>query len=85
MYTEKDLKIAAGIVKWIAQKEHMPEAQVRAKMREAMDAGRKSADPAVQARWAEFHFAGPEPTVEEFILWAASLVKKVDADTEKVP
>ena len=81
MYKQNDLKKAAIIIKRIAKKEHVPEAQVRAKMREAMDAGRASNDPAIQARWAEFPYTGPEPTIEEFILWAASLVREMDTGT----
>ena len=50
----------------------MSEAQVRADMLEAMNAGRSSTDPAVQAKWRSFHFAGQEPTIEEFILWMSS-------------
>ena len=74
MYTEKDLKSAANIITRIAQEHNVPEAQVRAEMQEAINAGRASNDPAVQAKWEEFQFAGEEPTPEEFILWIASNV-----------
>ena len=74
MYTEKDLKSAANIITRIAQEHNVPEAQVRAEMQEAINTGRASTDPAVQAKWEEFQFAGEEPTLEEFILWIASKV-----------
>lgn len=75
MYTEKELKGATKIIEQIAREHHAPEEQVRSDMEEAMNAGRSNPDPAVQARWATFHFSGKEPTVEEFILWAAALTK----------
>ena len=75
MYTEEELKGAAKIIKQIAREHHVPEEQVRSDMEEAMNAGRSNPDPAVQTRWATFHFSGKEPTVEEFILWAAALTK----------
>ncbi len=71
MYTEKELKAAAGIIRQIACEHQVPAEQVRSDMTEAMSAGRSNPDPAVQARWATFRFSGKEPTVEEFILWAA--------------
>ena len=74
MYTEKDLRAAADIIRRIAREHQVPEEQVRADMEEAMNAGRNSLDPAVRARWATFRYAGAEPTVEEFILWTASMV-----------
>ena len=73
MNTEKELKIAAGIIEQIARNHHVSEAQVRSDMEEAMNAGRNHPDPAVQARWVTFHYAGAEPTVEEFILWVAAM------------
>ena len=45
-------------------------------MKEAMDAGRNNPDPAVQAKWAGFEYAGDEPTLEEFILWMATKIKE---------
>ena len=73
MYTEKELKRAANIIRQIARDNNVPEAQVRKDMKEAMDAGRNNPDLAVQARWREFHYAGDEPTLEEFILWMAEM------------
>lgn len=75
MYTEKELKAATRIIRQIAHEHQVPEEQVRSDMAEAMNAGRRNPDPTVQARWATFHFSGKEPTVEEFILWAAALTK----------
>lgn len=75
MYAEEELKGAAKTIKQIAREHHVPEEQVRSDMEEAMNAGRSNPDPAVQTRWATFHFSGKEPTVEEFILWAAALTK----------
>ena len=77
MYTEKELNAATKIIRRIASEHHVPEEQVRSDMTEAMNAGRYNPDPAVQARWAPFHFSGNEPTVEEFILWAAALTKGI--------
>jgi len=77
MYTEKELKAATKIIRRIAREHHVPEEQVRSDMTEAMNAGRNNPDPAVQARWATFRFSGKEPTVEEFILWAAALTKGI--------
>ena len=76
MYTEEELLWAAGIIRQIALQNNVPEEQARKDMREAMEAGRNNPDPAVQARWKEFHFSGDEPTVEEFILWTAYMVRR---------
>lgn len=73
MYTKKELKIAADTIRQIAWEHHMPEARVRADMEEAMNAGRNDPDPVIRARWADFHYAGAEPTLEEFILWVAGM------------
>lgn len=75
MYTKKELKAAADIIQQIAREHHVPEAQVRAEMEEAMNAGRNNPDPAVQARWAAFRYAGTKPTVEEFILWVSKTAR----------
>ena len=79
MYTEKELKAASRIIRQIAREHQVSEEQVRLGMEEAMNAGRSNPDPAVQARWATFHFPGREPTVEEFILWAAALTKGMNS------
>ena len=66
---EQRKRRAAKIIKRIAREHHVTEAEVRKEMKEAMDIARRNSDPAVQARWQEFHFEGAEPTVEEFIIW----------------
>ena len=76
MYAKKELKRSADIIKRIARENNIPEERVRADMKEAMNAGRNNPNPEVQARWASFDFTGEEPTVEEFILWVASLIKR---------
>ena len=75
MYTKKELEYAAIIIRRIAQEHHVPEAEVRSEMYEAMKVGRNNPDPEVQARWRTFQFAGDEPTVEEFILWTSSQIR----------
>ena len=37
-------------------------------MKEAMDVGRSNPDPAVQAKWTGFGYAGDERTPKKFIL-----------------
>ena len=76
MYTKRELKRAAEIIRQIACDNHVTEAEVRRDMREAMDAGRQNTDPKVQAKWAGFEYAGDEPTLEEFILWMVSKIKE---------
>ena len=76
MYTKWELNRAAEIIRQIARENNVPEEQVRKDMKEAMDAGRNNPDPAVQARWREFHYAGDEPTLEEFILWMAEIASR---------
>ena len=76
MYTKKELERAAGVITEIAKKNGVPESQVRADMMEAMNSGRNNPDPLVQAQWATFKYAGPEPTLEEFITWMSKRVKK---------
>ena len=79
MYTKRELKRAAGIIRQIARENHVTEEEVRRDMKEAMDAGRQNTDPAVQAKWASFEYAGDEPTLEEFILWMAEKIKESGA------
>ncbi len=83
MYTKKEREAVAEIIKRIAREHHVPEVQVRADMEEAMNAGRSSPDPAVQARWAGFSYAGVEPTLEEFILWTAEIAGQRELFKEK--
>ena len=82
MYTKRELKRAAEIIKQIARDNNVPEAQVRADMQEAMDYGRKNPDPIAQARWKDFHYAGAEPTLEEFILWVAAIAHNPSLKTD---
>jgi hypothetical protein len=74
MYTRRELKRAARIIRQIADEHNVPEEQVRLDMKEAMDSARLNPDPIIQARWARFQYRGDEPTVEEFILWAAGMI-----------
>ena len=76
MYTKRELKRAAGIIRQIARENNVTEDEVRRDMKEAMDAGRSNPNPAVQAKWAGFDYAGDEPTLEEFILWMAGQIKE---------
>ena len=76
MYTKRELKRAAGIIRQIARDNRVTEEEVRRDMSEAMDAGRSNPDPAVQAKWAGFEYAGEEPTLEEFILWMVGQIKE---------
>lgn len=75
MYTKRELKRAAGIIRQIARDNRVTE-EVRRDMKEAMDAGRNNPDPAVQEKRGGFEYAGDEPTLEEFILWMATKLFK---------
>jgi len=77
MYTKKELAYASKIISRVARENNVTEAQVRSDIQEAMDIGRRNTDPIVQASWSAFHYSGVEPTVEEFILWAASQMDDV--------
>lgn len=74
-YTDKELSAAADIIRRIACEHHVSEDKVRVNLLKAMNAGRDNPDPAVQARWEAFRYAGAEPTVEEFILWCTNLTR----------
>ena len=76
MYTKRELKRAAGIIRQIAREHQVTEEEVRRDMKEAMDVGRSNPDPAVQAKWAGFEYSGDEPTLEEFILWMAGQIRE---------
>ena len=60
MYTKRELKRAAGIIRQIAHDNHVTEEEVRREMKEAMDVGRSNTDPAVQAKWAGFKYSDME-------------------------
>ncbi len=76
MYTKRELRYAANIIRRVANENKVSEAQVRTEIESAIKYGRSSPDPAVQARWAAFHYSGAEPAAEEFILWAAWMTKR---------
>ena len=74
MYTRKELEHAQMIIKVIAKRHNDSESHVRAAILDAMNVSRTTPNPAIQAKWATFSYAGAEPTAEEFILWISSLV-----------
>ena len=73
MYSKRRLAYAASCIRRIAVEDNVPEEQVRRSIEKAMKRAQNSPDPSAQERWATFHYAGPEPTVEEFILWSADM------------
>ncbi len=75
MYTEREMRAATNIIRRIARESSLSEAQVRSDMQKAIKYGISSPDPAVQAHWATLRYSGAQPTVEEFILWAASMTR----------
>ena len=77
MYSEFDLKRTAQIIVKIARENNISEEQVRADMKEAMEAGRNDPDPIVQAQWEDFRFVGKEPTIER-------IAKELDSTPEDV-
>lgn len=79
MFTQRELKRVGDIIKQIARENHVSEYQVRADMQEAMESARRNTDPLAQARWKEFRYSGANPTLEEFILWVASMAVKAKA------
>lgn len=75
MYTQEELQYASNIIQNVAQEYGVSEEEVRTEMEKAMLSGMHNSDPDVQMKWASFHFAGPSPTVEEFILWMTNRVQ----------
>lgn len=75
MLTKRELRTAGNIIREIARNSGTSEAQIRADIQEAIRYGKSNPDPAVQVRWASFHYSGLEPTAEEFILWVVSMTK----------
>ncbi len=57
----------------IASREGVSEERIRSEMMEAINMSKNSSDPRIQELWTTFHFAGEEPTPEEFILWFRDL------------
>lgn len=64
-----------GIIRQISRKNHVSEKNIQRDMKEPLNSGWFNPTPAVQAKWAAFHYVGKESTLEEFILWAESLVR----------
>ncbi len=75
MYTKRELRAASRIIRKVARTHNVSEAQARIEMQEAIEEARNNPDPAAQANWKGFRCAGEKPTVEEFLLWAASRLK----------
>ncbi len=73
MYTEQERKYASEIIRQIARNNQVSESEVRSDMEEFMNSSRFNPDPTLHALWATFQYAGVNPTVEEFILWAAEI------------
>lgn len=67
----------AQMIEKLAHDKRVPESQVRADMLEAMREAMSNPDPKARERWASFQYDGQEPTLEEFILWVAGLVKEM--------
>lgn len=55
----------------VAQLHGKSERYIRREIRRCMDIAMKNPDPKVRALWASIPRKGKEPTVEEFIEWAA--------------
>ena len=73
-YTKEQLVRASWVISKMAIEEGIPEKMVRDELKEVMKCYQCSQDPAVQKEYQTFHFAGQEPTVEEFLLW---ITKKI--------
>ncbi len=80
MYKRWNKAHTADVIRRIAEMHRVPEAQVRADITDAMHAGKTATDPAAQDAWASFHYAGTEPTEEEFILWVVSRLTEGEKD-----
>ena len=83
MYSQQELKKAAANIKKLARRSGVPEEEMREEIKLAMQIGRSNPDPDVQAKWAEFDYAGSEPTVEEFVLWVSDLTNKSLDDSDE--
>ena len=73
MYTEQERQYASEIIRQIARKHQVSEMEVRLDLEEVMESSRSNPDPTLRSLWATFQYAGPSPTVEEFILWASEI------------
>ena len=63
------------IIKQIAKENHTTPEKIRREMEAAIEAGKRSSDPAVQARWAAIPHKGAEVTLEDVIYYIAKLAK----------
>lgn len=63
------------IIAQIARREGITEAEVRRAMQEALQAGFRNPDPAIQAAWRQVPMKGNSPRPEEFIAWAGCKVR----------
>ena len=77
MYSKSQVARASKIITRLAEREGVPEAEVRKQLDEAMCASMNSSDPLVRKRWESFDYQGETPTVEEFLLWCAELTKGI--------
>lgn len=80
MYSRKELRKAARNIKRVALQNGVPKEEVRKDMLEAMNAARNNDDPAVKARWETFRYRGPEPTLEEFLVWCSHLAREMKTE-----
>lgn len=83
VYPQEALKAAKGIIKELALKEGISEAEMRREMTTTMMVAWNSPDPKIREMWSRIPCEGEMPTPEEFILWAAVEVTKNEA--AKVP
>ena len=80
MYSRIELKKAARNIKRVARQNGVSEEEVRRDMLVAMNAARSNDDPAVKARWETFRYRGPEPTLEEFLVWCSHLAREMKTE-----
>lgn len=76
MYSSRELEEAKAIIKKLARQSGVSEEEMREEIKLAMEIGRSNPDPEVKAKWAEFDYAGSEPSIEEFVLWVSELTNK---------
>ena len=60
----------------IAMKHHTTVEDVRREMEIALQNGLSNPDPAIRAQWAKIPSKGSIPTLEEFVSYLASQIKK---------
>ena len=69
------LDLARQAIHSVAEEHGTTEQEVREEMMNAMRAGMDNPDPKIRAMWDAIPRVGPEPTVEEFIAWAAAHIQ----------